>query len=122
MGVNLVQWLYDTEAIPAANRAAAAWNRINDKPSSIAFKNAAGTLQAAQTVRIEYDNSASESESVAGETAVRKLIVFGIRGHSTLANTDIREGYRFVYDSDEYRCVSTILTIGEIQGVFEVIG
>lgn len=122
MGINLSLWLYDTEAIPAANRAAAAWNRINDKPSSVAFKNAAGTIQAAQTVRIEYDNSVSESESVAGQTAVRKLVVFGVRGHGTVANTDIREGYRFVYDGDEYKCVSTILTIGEIQGIFEVTG
>lgn len=122
MGVSLTSWLYDSDAVPAATRAAAAWNRINDKPTSVVFKNAAGTLQAAQTVRIEYDNSTSESESAAGQTAVRKLVVFGIRGHATLTNTDIREGYRFVHDSDEYRCVSTILTIGEIQGIFEVIG
>lgn len=120
--VDLGLWLYDTDAIPAQNRAAAAWNRINDKPSSVAFKNAAGTIQAAQTVRIEYDNSASQSEDVSGQTAVRKLIVFGVRGHGTITNTDIREGYRFVYDGDEYKCVSTILTIGEIQGIFEVTG
>lgn len=122
MAIDLSLWLYDTEAIPAANRAAAAWNRINDKPSSVAFKNVAGTILAAQTVRIEYDNGMSQSEAESGLTAVRKLIVFGVRGHGTVANTDIKEGYRFVYDGDEYRCFSTILTIGEIQGTFEVIG
>lgn len=122
MGINLSLWLYDTEAIPAANRAAAAWNRINDKPSSVAFKNAAGTIQAAQTVRIEFDSRASESESVAGQTAVRKLTIFGVRGHATIADTDMKEGYRFVLNNDQFRIVDVMYTIGEVQATAEATG
>jgi hypothetical protein len=103
-------------------RAADAWKRIGEKPQSVAFKNAAGTTLAAQTVRVEVDNRASDSISAAGAAPKMKAIVFGIRGHATLANTDIKEGYRFVYGNDEYRCIDIILQTGEIQGVFEAVG
>jgi hypothetical protein len=103
-------------------RAAFAWRRINEKPDSIAFKNAAGTVLAAQTVRVESDNSATLAEGVAGAAPKRKVVVFGVRNHATVADTDIKEGYRFVYLNDEYRCVDIILTLGEIQGIFEATG
>lgn len=122
MAVNIDLWLSDTTAIDANGRAAAAWNRINDKPTSVAFKKPDGAVLAAQTVRLEYDNNASQSEDVSGETAVRKLIVFGVREHSTVTDTDVAEGYRFIYRNDEYWCVDTILTIGEIQAIFEAKG
>jgi hypothetical protein len=118
----LAAWLGDTAAIPETERAALAWRRINDKPTSVAFRTAAGATVAAQTVRIESDNSATAAESAAGAAAKRKVIVFGVRNHATVADTDIREGYRFVYLNDEYRCVDTIVTLGEIQGVFEATG
>ena len=120
--VDLSLWLSDSEAIPAESRAAAAWNRINDKPVSVAFKKPDGTVLAAQTVRLEYDNVATQSEDVSGETAVRKLTIFGVRDHSTVTDTDIGEGYRFIYQNDEYRCVDVITTIGEIQAIFEAKG
>lgn len=122
MAVDLTLWLSDTTAIDANGRAAAAWNRINDKPTSVAFKKPDGTVLAAQTVRLEYDNIVSQSEDASGQTAVRKLTIFGVRDHSTVTDTDVKEGYRFVYQSDEYRCVDTILTIGEIQAIFEAVG
>lgn len=122
MGVNFSAWLSDTEAIPAASRAAAAWKRINDKPVSVAFKKPDGTVLAAQTVRLEWDSNVSESEAPSGQTAVRKLIIFGVRNHATVTNTDIAEGYRFVYQGDEYRVVDTMFTIGEIQAVAEATG
>lgn len=122
MGVNFSAWLSDTTAIDANGRAAAAWKRINDKPTSIAFKKTSGTVLAAQTVRLEWDSNATESLSPAGQTAVRKLTIFGVRDHVTVADTDVAEGYRFVYQGDEYRVVDTLLTIGEIQAVAEATG
>lgn len=119
---NLDLYLSDTEAIPAANRAAAAWNRINDKPTSVAFKKPDNTVLAVQTVRIEYDNIVSQSEAESGQTAVRKLTIFGVRDHSTVTDTDVGEGYRFIYQNDEYNVVDTILTIGEIQAIAEAKG
>lgn len=118
----LAAWLSDTTAIPATERAALAWKRINDKPTSVTFRSATGSTVAAQLVRIESDNTATAAESAAGSAAKRKVIVFGVRNHPTVADTDIKEGYRFVLLNDEYKCVDTILTLGEIQGVFEAIG
>lgn len=126
--ITLSNWMSGTlvtaqeRTLREQERAADAWKRINDKPLSIAFKNAAGTTLAAQTVRVEVDNRASESESAAGAAPKMHVIVYGIRGHATLANTDIKEGYRFVYAADEYRCIDIILQIGEIQGIFEAVG
>lgn len=122
MGVSFDLWLSETTAIDTNGRSAAAWKRINDKPQSVAFKKTDGTVLAAQTVRLEYDSNVSESESPAGQTAVRKLIIFGVRDHATITDTDMAEGYRFVYGGDEYRIVDTILTIGEIQAVCEAVG
>lgn len=103
-------------------RAADAWQRINEKPTSVAFRNVAGTILAAQTVRIEVDNRASDNISAAGAAPKMHVIVYGIRNHATLANTDIKEGYRFVYANDEYRVIDIILTTGEIQGIAEAVG
>ena len=122
MGVNFDLWLSDTTAIDVNGRAAAAWNRINDKPTSVTFRKPDGTVLAAQTVRLEYDNRVSESESPAGQTPVRKLIIFGVKDHATVTDTDVAEGYRFNYLNDAYRVVDTISTLGEIQAVCEAVG
>lgn len=122
---NISAWLTSGGGTPTTveeQRAALAWRRIQDKPSSIAFRNAAGTVLAAQTVRLESDNSATLAEGVAGSAPKRKIVVFGVRNHATVADTDIKEGYRFVLLGDEYRCVDIILTLGEIQGIFQATG
>lgn len=128
---SLSDWIGGTQKTAAQRaareqrRAAHANRRINDKwevTTTVAFKNAAGTILAAQEVRIESDNSATPSESAAGVAPRRKVIVYGVRDHESLVDTDIREGYRFVYANDEYRCVDVILQLGEIQGIFEATG
>ena len=122
------QWLNGTlrtssqRSAEAARKAADAWQRINEKPLSVTFRTAAGATVAAQTVRVESDNSATPGESAAGSAPKRKVIVFGVRDHADVADTDIKEGYRFVWAGDEYRCVDVILQTGEIQGVFEAVG
>lgn len=114
---NFSAWLVDTTPIPSAERAALAWSRINDKPTSVAFKTAAGATLAAQTVRVEVDNRSTLDASPAGAGPLMTAIVYGIRGHSTLPDTDMKEGYRFILGGDSYRINDIILTIGEIQGV-----
>lgn len=109
-------------AIPSAGRAADAWKRIQDKPTSVAFRTPAGVTLAAQTVRLEWDNRATLLSSVAGVAPRMQLIVFGIRGHATLADSDIREGYTFNYNNDSYRIGDIILQIGEIQGIATATG
>lgn len=128
---SLSSWLSGTKktagqrATREQRRAAHADRRVNDKweiTTTVAFKNVAGTTLAAQEVRIESNNSATPAESVAGNAPKRKVIVYGVRDHATLADIDIKEGYRFVLHDDEYRCVDIILNPGEIQGVFEAVG
>lgn len=94
-----------------------AWKRINDKPTSVTFRTSTGATVAAQTVRLEVDNRASVAESAAGAAPTMHLIVYGIRNHPTLDDTQMAEGYRFVYAGDQYRIADVILTLGEIQGV-----
>ena len=115
-------WLADTEAIDEEHRAALAWRRIQDKPSSIAFKKPDGTTLSAQTVRIESDTSVSEAESASGTGPRRKVIVFGVQNHATVSDTDVAEGYRFILNNDEYRIVGLIRTLGEIQAFAEATG
>ena len=98
-------------------RAQDAVKRIGEKPASVVFRRANGTTLAAQTVRLELDNRASLSTSTAGSAPRMGVIVYGIRGHATLPDTDMKEGYRFNYGADAYRIEDIILQSGEIQGI-----
>lgn len=121
--MNYNAWLgTGSDAITDINRAASAWNRITQKPSTIAFRKRDNTTLSSQTVRVEYDSTASESQSEAGNAPVRQLTIFGIKGHDSETDTDMGEGYRFVYGGDEYTIVDTIETIGEIQARAEAVG
>lgn len=126
--VNFSVWIGDsgdlaaTPTVTEEQRAALAWRRINDKPSSVAFRTPAGVTLSAQTVRIEPDSAAGMATSDAGAGQVRKAVVFGVRNHATVADTAMDDGYRFVLDGDEYRCVGILKTLGEIQGYFEATG
>ncbi len=111
-----------TPTVTEASRAALAYRRILDKPSSVAFKQPDGTVLDAQIVRLESDNTSTPAMSDAGTAATRKLIVFGIQNHATLDDTDMQEGYRFVLDGQEYRIQDVIATLGELQGVAEAVG
>lgn len=101
----------------AQQRAADAWQRIQDKPTTVTLKTAAGVARAAQTVRLEWDNRSGTAESDAGTTPRMNVIVYGIRDHATLSDTAMAEGDRFVYLGDAYVIEDVILQQGEIQGV-----
>lgn len=122
--MDLISWLAGTSEIASQGslRAAMAWRRIQDKPSSIAFRTPAGVVLAAQTVRIESDDRAMLVESDAGAAPRREVIIFGVRDHPEETDTDMAEGYSFVWNGDEYRVRDIILTMGEIQAVAEANG
>lgn len=126
---SIASWLGtapDLEALPTATvqqRAALAYRRILDKPTTVVLKTSAGVNRASQTVRIDSDNSASPAESAAGAAPKRKVVILGVKGHATLADTIIQEGDRFVHENDSYRVVDVIRSlIGEIQAVAEATG
>ncbi len=111
----------------AAKRAANAWRRIQDKPTSVIFTvpgsvaadgtKTPATELATQTVRLETDDRATVLAGDAGAAPVMQVIVFGIRSHASLADTNMAEGYRFRYAGDNFRIDDIILQIGELQGV-----
>lgn len=121
MGLNFGAWLADTDAIPAAYRASLAWRRINDRPTSVAFKKPGGAVLDAQTVRIEHLINLYQPQSAAGAAAVRRCVLFGVRDHATVADTDVASGYRFVSGADEYTVVDVIETPGEVQALAEAV-
>lgn len=119
--MNFSLWLIDDQPIEPTHRAALAMSAIYDKPTAIRFKTDAGVWLDEQLLRVEYDNTTSAAASDAGVGAERKLILFGIRDHGTLPDSDIAEGYRFVYRQHEYAVISVITTIGEIQATAEMV-
>lgn len=105
----------------AAERAQAAWERIQDKASSVIIVRGNTTLTA-QTVRLEYGNqTASEVSGGAGTSSNQDLIVFGIRDHATLDDTNIQRGDRFAISGVQYRVMAVVKTTGEVQAHCEVL-
>jgi len=99
-----------------------AWRRISEKPVSAVFRTTGGVKLPPQIVRLESDNRSSKIVSAAGAAPIMQLIIYGIVNHISLPDTDMKEGYTFVYNKDEYICIDTIITMGEIQGVWEASG
>lgn len=107
-------------AISASARAADAWRRIQDKPTSITLVRNGSDL-AAQTVRLEYDNTSNDTEAGgAGKSSKRSLTVFGVKGHATVADTNILRSDRFAINGVKYQVIDVIYSIGELQAKAEV--
>lgn len=119
---SLNNWLGGSRGfgINADARSQDAWRRIQDKPSSITLVRNATSL-AAQTVRLEYDNTSRETaEGGAGKSSQRNLIVFGVQGHTVIADTDIKRGDRFAVNGVQYTVIDVMFTTGEVQAHAEV--
>lgn len=128
MTIDLSTWLGDAgdlAAIPTATtaqRAVLAWRRIQDRPSSVAFRTPAGVTLSAQTVRVEVSRNARTVDSAAGVGPVLRVVVFGVRSHPTQADTTIGEGYRFIQNGAEFRVVAVLTPPGEVQALAEASG
>lgn len=126
--MSLHTWLSSNPFLPTSAESAVtestlAWQTIQQNPRSIVFKTASGVELAAQTVRIDSDNRPNMMESASGIAPKRKLVVFGVRNHPTVANTDIKKGYTFSLpesNTDRYVVLDVILLPGEIQATVEV--
>lgn len=97
--------------------------RINENPLPVTFETPTGATLGSQTVRADWDNSASMGIGNAGAAPTRKLIVLGVKGHPTVADTDIKTGYTFWYAKKKFTCVGIIPNqIGQIEATFEMVG
>lgn len=121
---DVTSWLGGGAAIDPAPRAIAAWTRIQHKPSAIQLKrHGVSGLMAAQTVRIEYSDTRGGSEvtGAGGKSSQQYLIIFGIRDHPTLPDTDIKRGDQLTIEGLQLRIIETVLTLGEIQAKAETL-
>ena len=103
-------------------RAAEAWARISEQPTTITIRRGGESL-AAQTVRVEFNDSAREDLDVRRGLnivpGVQRAIAFGVRNHPTVADTDILRGDRFVINATEFEVIAVIPTPGEVQAICE---
>ena len=106
-----------------ALRAQIQWARILDKSVDVELRRKGRTLPI-QTVRIEQDNSFPQpSVDDAGSSSVRRLMMFGVRGHPDIDDLDVDAWDTFVMDEQEYTVVSVNrFIIGAIQAVVEAVG
>lgn len=114
-------WRGTPEAIDTAQRAAAAWFRINRSPVTLTVERG-GVVLAAQTVRVEFSTTAPQEPSGAtGWGAQQQVVIFGVRGHAAVADTDLKRDDRFSLDGLYYRVVAVITPPGEVQAHAEAV-
>lgn len=124
--MNFEAWLGTIDSslqVDEGDRAALALSRINDNPAmkqSIQITRDGGaTFEAAQTVRVEFLRTPREISITDNNNTARTIridcVVFGIRNHATLADTDILKDDEFGIDGVRYRVLDVLLFAGEKQ-------
>ena len=119
---NLNAILSSGTPIDEAHRAALAWRRISEKPTSITIKRGAVTLDA-QTMRVELSETSTTQRGNAGSGTMRDVVLFGVRNHpdALIEDTDVQAKDRFVLNNVEYQIMDVVLTLGEVQARCEAV-
>lgn len=101
---------------PATIYAARVWLRIQRNGTGITLRRA-GSFLSEQMLYLSYDNGASlvGGEDAAATTYRRKVVLLGVRGHATVADTDVQQGDRFGLDGVNFAVESVIPTPGGVQ-------
>jgi hypothetical protein len=96
---------------------------IAAQPSSITV-NRNGTLLSAQTVRVDPISGDSRiAGSQSGGTSRQRALVLGYRSHTSITDTDLRMGDRFVLDDLAYQVIELMPGLAEcLQALAEVRG
>lgn len=101
--------------ISQEGRAIRAWKLIQRNPVSLRFIRGDTVLEP-QEVRLEFEDTAREVMSPGGgQSSVRPVQIFGVRGHPDIPNTDIRRGDEFQFGESWYRVVDVAEVPGGIQ-------
>lgn len=108
------------QATNARERAAAAWRRISEKYTDVVLYRREAPMES-QRVRIEYSETIRERAGGAGKSSVRDVIVFGVRGHSAVPDTNIQRDDWFAYEGTRFRVIDLVLTVGEVQARCEAL-
>lgn len=126
MPINFGAWISQPNASVVSTqwglRAQVQWARILDKPTDVEFIRNGVKLEP-QTVRIEYDDTIANVKSEAGNSTLRKVMVFGVRGHPEIDDLDVNLWDTFVMNDAEYTVVSVNEhLIGQVQAYCEMVG
>ncbi len=122
---NFENWIAGSREINASYRAVTAWSRIQEKPSTLTVVRVDPVTSVRTTrevvVRVEYDNESDEYATFgnSGVNQMGEAILFGIKDHPTLPDTDLRRGDTFYHDGHDFRVVNVIITHGELQFLAE---
>lgn len=110
-------WRRDEQA-----RAVEAWARIGEQATTITIRRGTTTLDP-QPVRVELGDSAREDldlrRGLNVVPGVQRAVVFGVRHHPTIADTDVQRSDRFVVDATEFEVIAVIHAPGEVQALCE---
>jgi hypothetical protein len=107
--------------IPEGTRAREVWRAIEGKPFLVIFRTPGGLKLDPQVVRIEYDPVNRKEVDESGLGWGRRVGVFGVRNHPSQPDTDIQQGYRFIYEGREYTINDLFFMPGEIQARGEAV-
>jgi hypothetical protein len=120
--VNFGDWLSVNNSSGGENRYAIhQWKIIQRNPNSITLKRGSTSL-AAQTVSIQPGNEERQIELPTGKSVtVREIVIFGVVGHPTVADTDIRKDDQFSYLNRLYKVTDVIENQGSKQAWAEAI-
>jgi hypothetical protein len=120
---NFDTWLASGDLRPAtaAQRAVMAWQRIQDRSTSVVLKRN-NVAQSAQTMRVELGTGAGEGGGENATPGRMSAVLFGVRSHPTVTDTSIQRGDRVVINNFEFEVVGLVYPPGEVQAFCEVIG
>jgi hypothetical protein len=105
-------------SVDSTQRAIHAWNRIQQNPTPIEVERG-GVMQNPQTVRVSYNTRAQEEGFAGGESVHLRLVLFGVRDHPDIPDTDLQRG-DMVYLNQQAWVVQVIAYYpGQIQALAE---
>lgn len=114
--VNFDEWASGGQSpMSESDYAKRQWRLIQRKPASITITRGTTTV-AAQTVRVEFSNSERQAEGTSGAiTYKRDVIVFGVKGHEAIADTNIAKGDIFQYEGQRFKVMDVFPKVGMIE-------
>lgn len=124
MAISFGDWLTQSSPVAASSsiRAQIQASRTADKLTSVVFLRD-GLEIAAQSVRVEYNNTFTETSSELGVAAERRVTLFAPKGHPTIADLNVRVWDTFRIDEVEYSVMQVNRTlIGQVQVQCEAVG
>lgn len=112
---DMSEWIGDALAF-VQRRGDLVWQRICERPTEITVIRSKTETLAPQTVRIEYSTAEREVRGDSGAVGMfQDCIVFGVYGHETIPDTNLRRSDRFSLNGQVFRIDSLVYVPGGIQ-------